>query len=157
MSGPFEYSVWTDSDWADERIDRISITGWITTLNGCPITWKSVKQGTESLSSTEAECYALTEGIRESLYLRQWLEHYFGNIQMITVKGDNTGSHKFADHPTDHEKTKHYHLKSLFCRSAIRDKKVTIVKVPSIENIADILTKSSTPKRFQDLKEMILS
>jgi len=150
-----DFAVWTDSDWADEKGDRKSITGYIMTLNGCPINWKSKKQSTIALSVGEAESYALTEGIRESLFLQQWLKHYFNIDQSIIVKGDNDGSHKFADHPTDHEKTKHYHLKSLFNREHIRDKSIRLLHVSSQENIADLFTKSHTPKRFQYLKGLV--
>jgi hypothetical protein len=151
-----DFAVWTDSDWADERGDRKSITGYVSTLNGCPITWKSKKQSTLALSAGEAECYALTEGIRESLFIKQWLSHYFNINQSIIVKGDNEGSHKFADHPTDHEKTKHYDLKSLFTREHIKDKSIELLHVPTAENIADLFTKSHVPKRFQYLKGLVL-
>jgi hypothetical protein len=152
-----DFAVWTDSDFADGRCDRKSITGYIVTLNDCPITWKSKKQSTTALSAGEAECYALTEGIREALFLKQWLEHYFDIKQSIVVNGDNTGSHHFADHPTDHEKTKHYDVKSLFNREHVKNKTVLLSHVPSMENIADIFTKSTTPKRFQYLKVKLLT
>lgn len=154
-SKSFDFVVWTDSDWADERCDRKSITGNISTLNGCPIWWKSKKQSTIALSAGEAECYALADAIREALFLRQWLEHYFGITQQIVIKGDNDGSHKFADHPTDHEKTKHYDLKSLFTRDHIKDKTILLEHVSSSENIADILTKYGVPKKFQYLKSLL--
>jgi hypothetical protein len=153
---PYNLNVWTDSDWADEAGDRKSISAYIVTLNNCPIVWKSIKQQTIALSSTEAEVYAITEGCREAVFLTQWLKHYFGVEQTIIVKGDNEGSHKYADHATNHERTKHYDLKSMFCRDLFRGGTLSLQKVPSEDNLADILTKAQTPARFSQLRQKVL-
>jgi hypothetical protein len=155
-TSPFNFEVWSDSDYADEREDRVSLTGWLTTLNGSPVVWKSVKQTTVSLSSTEAELYALGESIREGLWIRNWLSYYFDVNQPVVVKGDNNGSHKSADHPTDRERTKHYDVKVFFVRNHIRDGDVKLVKVASVDNVADILTKATDPRKFSSHKRKLL-
>ncbi|MBW0548996.1 hypothetical protein O181_088711 [Austropuccinia psidii MF-1] len=46
---------WADSDYANDRIDRKSITGNIITYCGNPISWLSKKQSIVAKSTTEAE------------------------------------------------------------------------------------------------------
>jgi len=45
----------SDSDWGDDRDDRKSTSGYVFTMGGTAISWKSKKQGVVALSSTEAE------------------------------------------------------------------------------------------------------
>ena len=70
-------NVWTtyvDSDWAGEKDygHTKSRTGVIILLNGLPIFWRSNKQPDTSLSSAQAEVYALTEAARD-VSLRFWI------------------------------------------------------------------------------------
>ncbi|KMQ85397.1 retrovirus-related pol polyprotein from transposon tnt 1-94 [Lasius niger] len=59
-----------DADWANESIDRRSITGSLFKLQGGPISWQSKKQSTVALSTTEAEYMALSATCQEALWLR---------------------------------------------------------------------------------------
>ena len=51
----WELIAFSDSDWAGDKDNRKSVSGWIIYLLGCPISHKSRQQGTVSLSSAEAE------------------------------------------------------------------------------------------------------
>ena len=62
--------AFADADWANNRNDRKSITGWVAKLNGDPISWSSKKQRTVALSTCEAELYAEAAAIQEVLWLR---------------------------------------------------------------------------------------
>ena len=57
--------VYTDSDWAGDKETRISVTGFIVFLLAVPILWKSKAQRSVSLSSSEAEYFALSEAAKE--------------------------------------------------------------------------------------------
>ena len=50
--------------------DRRSTTGYVFTLTGEPICWKSMIQSTGSMSTTEAEYMAAAEAAKEALWLR---------------------------------------------------------------------------------------
>jgi hypothetical protein len=63
-----ELTGYCDADWAGDCEDRRSTTGYIFTLAkgaGTPISWKSRKQTTVALSSTEAEYMALSDATKE--------------------------------------------------------------------------------------------
>jgi hypothetical protein len=66
-------TVFTDSDWAGDKEGRGSITGYIVFLIGAPILWKSKPQKSVSLSSSEAEYYALSEAAKEIKFVVQIL------------------------------------------------------------------------------------
>jgi hypothetical protein len=66
-------TAFTDSDWAGDKDNRISITGYIVFLLGAPILWKSKAHKSVSLSSNEAQYYALSEAAKEIKFVVQIL------------------------------------------------------------------------------------
>ena len=69
----WELQIYSDSDWAGDKDNRKSITGFIIFLLGAPILWRSKAQGSVALSSTEAEFYALSEAAKEIKFIVQVL------------------------------------------------------------------------------------
>jgi hypothetical protein len=49
---------WVDADFDADLDTRRSHTGYVIMMNGGPISWKSVKQKSVSLSTAESEWYA---------------------------------------------------------------------------------------------------
>ena len=62
-----EFAVYTDASFADDPRDRKSSQGYLMTLFGGPIAWRSGKQDTITTSSTEAELLALTAVAKEAV------------------------------------------------------------------------------------------
>jgi hypothetical protein len=53
---------YSDADWAGDPDSRRSTTGYLFTIGGVPVAWKSKKQATVALSTAEAEYMALATG-----------------------------------------------------------------------------------------------
>src|SRR3954452_16463724 len=82
--------AYADADWANDKSDRKSITGWVAKLNGDPISWASKKQRTVAQSTCEAELYAEAAAIQEVLWLRGLLQELGLHVQSgSVVHGDN--------------------------------------------------------------------
>jgi transposase InsO family protein len=131
-----------DADWGSCTEDRRSFTGYIFLLNGGPVSWDSRKQRTVALSTTEAEYMALSEGVKEAIYLQRLLQE-LGADEMIgsVVFCDNKGSLRLAENPTFHARSKHIDIRHHFVRDVLRTKKVTLEHVPTDHQVADFLTK----------------
>ena len=61
---------YSDADWAGDTESRRSTSGYAFMMNGGCISWRSKKQRTVALSSTEAEYMALSEATQEAVWLR---------------------------------------------------------------------------------------
>ena len=82
--------AFADADWANDKGDRKSISGWVAKLNGDPVSWSSKKQRVVALSTCEAELYAEAAAIQEVLWLRGLMEELGLHTQTgSTVYGDN--------------------------------------------------------------------
>jgi hypothetical protein len=62
-----------DADWASDEKDRESISGYCFYFLDSLVSWSAWKQRTVSTSSTESEYYALTNTIKEALWLTLFL------------------------------------------------------------------------------------
>jgi hypothetical protein len=82
-----------DSNWAVDARTRISITGFITYLIGVPNCWRSKKQKGATLSSSGAEYVAISEAVKEILFIYCLLESIGMNVKLpIVVSCDNVGA-----------------------------------------------------------------
>ena len=60
---------YVDSDYAGDLDNRRSTTGYVFTINGGSVCWKSIIQSIIALSTTEAEYMAIVEAAIEALWL----------------------------------------------------------------------------------------
>ncbi len=145
--------MYSDSDWAGDRDNRCSISGYVLYLNGCPIIWKSKQQSNVAMSSSEAELYACTEAAKEIKFVEQVLRTMGIEVKMpITVYVDNVGAIFMAENPNTSPRTKHIDLRYRFITEYIEDGFIKIYFVKSEENKSDILTKNTNGETFNRLE-----
>ena len=73
-SGFPEPVCYTDSDWAGDRQDRWFTGGYVFTLCGGVVSWKTRKPEIVSLSTTETEYIALSDAVKEAIWLQRLLK-----------------------------------------------------------------------------------
>jgi len=71
----------------------------------------------------------------------------------IRIDCDSQSAIFLAKNPAYHSKTKHIDIQYHFVRDIIEDKKVLLVKVDTLKNIADALTKSMSYEKFSWCRE----
>lgn len=145
-----------DSDWGADKNDRKSITGYVFMLAGAAITWKSKKQQTVALSSTEAEYMALGDAVKEVLWLTQLLKHVGLSINKPPVIfEDNEGCKMLSTHPVHHQRTKHIDIRHHFIRDHIANNDFELVSINTENMLADMLTKNLGRIKFNNFVKLI--
>lgn len=152
-----DVSAWADADWANNRQDRKSITGWVAKLNGDPISWSSKKQRIVAQSTCEAELYAEAAAIQEVLWLRGLLSELGLHVQMGSlVHGDNQSTIAVSKNGVRSERTKHVDVKYHFVTETIESGQVQLKWVSTKEQHADIFTKALPAPAFLHLRRMLM-
>ncbi|XRB10635.1 retrovirus-related Pol polyprotein from transposon [Pseudoscourfieldia marina] len=103
--------------------------------------WASYLQTTVALSTVESEVMALTEAIKEAIYIRRLLESQAAQEGPTIIYTDSTGAEALVDHPTSHRRTKHIEIRREFIKFHIGHETVKIERVSTKDQLADIMTK----------------
>lgn len=142
LGGNLTLCGYSDSDWVEDRVDRRSTSGYTYRIGDGAISWKSKKQPTVSLSSTEAEYKALSDSCKEAIWLGNILsELHLQTLEPIPLHVDNEGAEALAHNPEHHTQTKHIDAQYHFVQECVSLGKVKVKHVSTKDMIADMLTK----------------
>ena len=143
LNEPWNITCFTDSDYAGDGQTRRSVSGYIIYVHGVPVQFRSKSQQSVTLSSTEAEWMALSEAVKDILFLKYLCESMGIRIEKpITVRVDNMGAVFMSNNVTTSQRTKHIDIRSKFVREYVQDGVIIIVFFRSEENDSDIMTKN---------------
>ena len=156
LDGVLDIHGFVDADWARDLDQRRSTSGYVFNLFGGAVSWMSKKQSVVALSTTEAEYMAATQSSKEVVWLQR-LCSSMGLVQgAIRIDCDSQSEIFLEKNPAYHSKTKHIDVQYHFVRDMIEDKKVFLVKVDTLKNTADALTKSVSSEKFSWCRETIV-
>ena len=94
------------------------------------------------LSTIEAKYMALTEGTKQLIWLRHFIQELsIDQSQLTSLCSDNLGAIMLSQDATYHVCTKHINVTYHFIHEKVASHKAVLTYVPTKENIADILTK----------------
>ena len=144
--------VYADSDHAGDYVDRKSTSGICTFVGHCLTSWFFKKQTALAISTTEAEYVSAGKACQQALWMKQALVDYGIQLNDITILCDNKGAIDLSKNPVQHARTKHIEIRHHFLRDNVQKGSISIEKVSSEDNIADILTKPLKREPFNLLR-----
>ncbi|GJZ57743.1 retrovirus-related pol polyprotein from transposon TNT 1-94 [Tanacetum coccineum] len=147
-----ETIVYADSDHAGDYVDRKSTSGVCTFMGCCLTSWFSKKQTALAISTTEAEYVSAGKACQQALWMKQALIDYGVRLDDIPIMCDNKGAIDLSKNPVQHSRTKHIEIRHHFLRDNVQKGNISIEKVTSEDNIADILTKPLKREPFNYLR-----
>ena len=147
-SAPLRITAYTDSDWASEKSDRKSISGYCIYLSNSLISWGSQKQNCVALSTMEAEYIAIATAIKEILFIKKLLNELEILSEIPILYCDNLAAIEITKDAKEHQKTKHIDIRYNFIRNVVKEKQVELKYIKSCENTADLFTKALRKNYF---------
>ena len=144
--------MYVDADHAGDLDNRRSRTGYVTMLNGGAVSWKTRLQERTSISSTEAEYYAASEGYAEAKWFRMFLaEIQVTQNQPTVILEDNKSCISLSENPVYQYRTKQIDIRHHQLREGVSYKEIVLHHIPTEEQVADALTKGLEWRMFEIL------
>jgi len=96
------------------------------------MSWESKKQRTTALSSTEAEYMAVSDAVKEAVYLRRFIDDLgFELPTKLRICNDNNGAWKLAENSVFHARTKHIDVRHHYVREVLQSGTLEIDYIPT--------------------------
>ncbi|GJR58567.1 retrotransposon protein, putative, ty1-copia subclass [Tanacetum coccineum] len=138
-------SCYADASFQTDKDDTKSQTGYVFVLNGGAVDWKSAKQSTTAMSSTEAEYIAAAEASMEAVWMRKFIDG-LGNVmpsnkRPMEMLCDNEPAIAIANDPGILKGARHFQRKYHYIREVIQEREIVLKKVHTDDNVADPFTK----------------
>lgn len=140
---------YSDASYAEDVIDRKSVTGLVYIMNGGAILWKSKRQPIVSLSSTEAEYIALTSTMKEGVWLAKLDAELRQKESIVEIYEDNQSTIALASNHIHNDRSKHIDVRYHYIRDMVEKGKVKIHYIQTKQQTADVLTKGLSPPLHQ--------
>ncbi|XP_075107200.1 uncharacterized protein LOC142180159 [Nicotiana tabacum] len=124
---------------------RRSVTDYFVLLGASPVSWKSKKKPTVSLSSVEAEYRALRQVVAEVSWLRRLLADMGLSITShVSIFCDSQATVHIARNQVFHKRTKHIEMDCHYVRDVLSSGVISLQHVHTSAKLADMLTKALT-------------
>jgi hypothetical protein len=142
----------SDSDYAGD--DRKSTSGYVFTLAGGEISWKSCKQTVTTLSTMYAKfvaCYEATGQVK-------WLKKFIPGLKMVDdisrpskLYCDNEPTVMYAHNNKTSGAAKYIDTKYYYVvKDKVRDQIINLEYISTVKMLADPLTKGLPPNVFEE-------
>jgi len=161
--------LWGSEDPNDPIVSK-SRTGYVITLAGCPLLWKSSLQTETSVSTMMAEYVALSTAMRDLLPLKRLVKTIAkvvtgdDNVKITTksdVFEDNNGALTVATPPRITPQSKFFAVKLHFFKEHVKTEsnpngEIHIQKIETTQQLADSLTKGLVEDKFVPLRDKLM-
>ncbi|GJV46974.1 putative ribonuclease H-like domain-containing protein [Tanacetum coccineum] len=148
---PFDLEAFSDSDYGGSNLDRKSTTCGCQFLGQRLISWQCKKQTIVTTSTTEAEYVAAANCCGQVLWVQNQLLDYGFNFMNTKIHIDNENTICIVKNLVYHSKTKYIEIRHLFIRDCYEKKLISVEKIHTDLNVADLLTKPFDGPRFNYL------
>lgn len=112
------------------------------------MSWKSSLQHIAAILTIEAEYIALVEAIKEGIWLKGLIEELGFKQDVVNVFCDSQSAIFLVKKNVHHERTKHMPVRMHFIRDVIEQGDVSVQKILTSKNPADMLTKVIPVQKF---------
>ena len=129
----------SDSDWAGDSATRQSVTGYHCDVQIVTMCNRSLKQTAISLSSCEAEFYAASACAGELLGLAELFKQIHYKVSVRLEMDSDSARHILQRRGPGG--LKHIEIRCLSVQQWIRDKRLSVSRVDTKNNTADLFTK----------------
>lgn len=133
---------WVDTDYGGDIDSRKSCVGYIFIQAGGPTAWSAQYQQTVALSMTEAEYMAVSHATKQILWMYLEMEVGYPQEKLGILYNNNSGAVALTKNTKHNSRVKHIDIWHHFICECVENRNISVLHVPSADNLADLLTKT---------------
>jgi len=158
----YRISLFTDATWSDCKETSRSTSGWAVYVNGNLVMSASKRQSCVTLSSTEAEICALSDGCKDLVHVYKTLKDLVEIELPMRVMVDNQATIAIMQNPVNNNRTRHIQTRLMWVRELVTgvlpdmEAMITLGYVRTDENVADYLTKPLQGEKFEHFRNQLM-
>ncbi|XP_064111316.1 uncharacterized protein LOC135218796 [Macrobrachium nipponense] len=147
-----EALIFSDADFANNKVDRKSFSGLVVCIAGGPVEWRSKKQTVVATSTQQVEYIAMAVAMQEALWLCGILREINASDLSIVpwILADNTAAVNLAEKDIVNDNSKGVDVKYHFIKDVVKKGLVKLQYVAYHDNQANLLTKGLTGRKTQE-------
>ena len=151
-------TAFADSSWANDVDTRRSRYGYAVYVGKSLVSWRSKLHAAVALSTAEAEYCAATEAAKHIKWVRSLVSFMLPKIKLppTVIYEDNAACRAMVTCAQISGRNKHFELKQHYIRQLASEGVVTLREVGTLDQIADIFTKSLARPSFEKHRESLL-
>ncbi len=139
-----QVETFVDASFAPDNNQGKSITGYAVNVNGGPVMWKSHLQSSVADSPNVSEYIALHEAAMASISIHNLLSEVGIKLEgACIIYEDNDGTRRLAMSGMGQKKARHLDRKYHHIQELRRKERVKVLRMPTKDQPADLLTKGS--------------
>jgi hypothetical protein len=142
----------SDADFTRCRLDRKSNSGTCQFWGSSLVSWSSRKLSSAAQSTTEAEYVAIPSCCSQLLWITYTMSDFGEEYTHVPLQCDSTSAISVAKNPMLHSKTKHIEVRYNFLRDNVEKGRITLIHVPTHDQLANIFTKPLDQATFTHLR-----
>uniref|UniRef100_A0A2N9GY50 Reverse transcriptase Ty1/copia-type domain-containing protein n=1 Tax=Fagus sylvatica TaxID=28930 RepID=A0A2N9GY50_FAGSY len=122
LGGDLRLIGYSDADWASDKDECKSTSGYAFILGGRAVSWCSKKQSCITLSTMESEYVACSAIVQEAVWLRRFLQRLGVTAHAedaVLLYSNSTLALAYAKDPKYHGKAKHIELRYHYIRDMV--------------------------------------
>ena len=139
---PLVLTGFCDASYGNCLDTRRSFSAYVFRLGGSTIAWRCRKQRSVAHSTCEAEYMALALATKQFIWFRRGLHQLVNSSIPMAICTDSTAAIDLANNPKLNDASKHIDIAYHFTRERVEDGTLTLLHIPSADNLADICTKA---------------
>ncbi|SGY43790.1 BQ5605_C001g00061 [Microbotryum silenes-dioicae] len=116
---------YSDANWGACLTTSRSTMGYAFILSGAAIAWCSKREHRVAKSTTDAEYLSLSYASGDAIHLSELLSELGAPVPgPVVLYGDNQGSLALAQHPTNHQGSRHVRISEHYVRKRVAEKEI---------------------------------
>lgn len=155
--------AYADADYANDASHRRSVTGYTINLGGSTVCWRTRRQKSVALSTTEAEYMAMADCSKHIVWFRK-LIYVLSHSRPIPTDilmppsalfNDNNGAVFLSQEAAVNSRSKHIDIRHHYIRELVKNEIICPTQIDTKAMPADYLTKAATKPVLDTCRKLV--